>query len=59
MEKVTRDDLIRWEYIKLDYFADCEIWGCGDERILWNPVTEEVEKKYSLNKKGESNGKAK
>lgn len=53
MEKVTKDDLIRWEYIKLDYFGDCEIWGLGDERILWDPKTEEIINKYSLNKKGE------
>jgi hypothetical protein len=50
MEKVTKDNLIRWEYIKLDYFADCEIWGCGDERILWNPVTEEITSKYQIKK---------
>jgi hypothetical protein len=50
MQKVTRDDLIRWEYIKLDYFADYEIWGCGDERIIWNPVTEEISSKYQIKK---------
>lgn len=44
--KITREDLLRMEWVKLINYGNYEIWGYDNERMIWNPVTEEVVSKY-------------
>lgn len=45
-QKVSQQDLINDGWSQLDVYGGCEIWSKGNERLLWNPTSKEIQIMY-------------